>query len=114
MDEDDLPFPKTRTTPRDSIGGALEDSEIEIIDENADQEVETKDDIMVLFRTWGGTEAVEAAKAGDAESVQKAIQKQLDQNLSPRSSRASMRDVFHRLQRMQKVSKASVARASAS
>lgn len=89
-----------------SIGG--EDSQTEIIDPNADlfPQEETKNEILGVFRSWGGTEAVEAAQAGDVDKVKRAIQKHsdervLNQNLSPRSSRVQMRDMVNRLQRIQ-------------
>ena len=97
----------SRQKAADSIGGVLED-EIEIIDQNADLtlDLETKDDIIALVATWGGREAVEAAQAGDVESVQRAIERQSEQelaeNLSPRSSRAKRLVLKERLQRLHK------------
>jgi hypothetical protein len=59
-------------------------------EEGTNDTSETKEDILEVFRTWGGREAVEAAEAGDAVKVRRAIERHdagriESMNLSPRS-----------------------------
>ncbi len=125
--EEDIPKPLRGTAGTERAGE--DDSDIEIIDAHADRRgsfvgkrgtgppgerkapaaaeelndtSETKEEILEVFRTWGGREAVEAAEAGDAAKVRRAIERHDEgriesMNLSPRSRD---RALFGKLQKL--------------
>lgn len=66
--------------------------------------------ILEVIRAWGGNEAVAAAKAGDADSVARAVEKRQiegQDTLSPRSRRTLFRytDVAQRLRTRTRLSR---------